>query len=83
MELLIPTFVVIGLVMAGMAVGVIFRNKPLQGTCGGLGNMRDELGMPMCECGAAPGDSCATEDGNPRDAVFSPTAVPVATGLAR
>ena len=81
MELLIPAFVIIGLVMAGMAVGVIFRNKPLLGTCGGLGNMRDELGMPMCDCGAAPGDVCATEDGNPGDAVFSPAAVPAVAGV--
>ena len=51
MEVLIPAFVIIALVMAGMAVGVILSNKPIAGTCGGLGNMRDEHGMPMCECG--------------------------------
>lgn len=53
MEVLIPAFVIIALVMAGMAVGVILSNKPIAGTCGGLGNMRDEHGMPMCECGPA------------------------------
>jgi len=73
MELLIPAFVIIGIVMVGMAVGVLFRNKPLQGTCGGLGNMRDESGLPMCDCGAAPGDSCAGEDGA-EAVVFTPEA---------
>jgi len=35
---------------AGMAVGVIFSNKPLKGTCGGLNNIG--LGKGECEiCG--------------------------------
>ncbi len=82
MELLISAFVIIGIVMVGMAVGVIFRDRPLKGTCGGLGNMRDELGMPMCECGAAPGDSCASEEAA-KDAVFTPDAVPAAVAAAQ
>lgn len=53
MDVLIPAFVIIAIVMAGMAVGVMFSRQPIQGTCGGLGNMRDEHGMPMCECGPA------------------------------
>ena len=40
--------VVFGGVIVGLAVGVIFANKPLQGSCGGLANMRDENGKPMC-----------------------------------
>ena len=54
---LIAAFAVFGLIMAAMAVGVIFSNRRLQGSCGGLGTMRDALGEPMCECGQAPG-SC-------------------------
>ena len=53
MDVLIPAFVIIAIVMAGMAVGVMFSRQPIQGTCGGLGNMRDEHGEPMCECGPA------------------------------
>ena len=56
-SLLIAAFAVFGLIMAAMAVGVIFSNRRLRGSCGGLGTMRDALGEPMCECGQDPG-SC-------------------------
>ena len=55
MGTLIAAFVAFGLVMAAMAVGVIFNNREIQGSCGGLNNMSDEFGEPMCECGKAPG----------------------------
>ena len=35
---LIAAFAVFGLIMAAMAVGVIFSNRRLQGSCGGLGH---------------------------------------------
>ncbi len=54
---LIAAFAAFGLVMVAMAVGVIFSNRRLQGSCGGLNTMRDALGQPMCECGQEPG-SC-------------------------
>jgi hypothetical protein len=41
--------VVFGIVFAGMALGVIFKNRPIQGSCGGLGNFRDSDGTPWCE----------------------------------
>ena len=47
--------------MAGMAVGVIFSNRRIKGSCGGLSTMSDELGEPLCECGAAPGSCGETE----------------------
>ncbi len=54
---LIAAFAAFGLVMAAMAVGVIFGNRRLRGSCGGLNTMRDALGQPMCECGQDP-SSC-------------------------
>ena len=59
MDTFLSALVVFTLVIAAMAVGVIFGNRAIKGSCGGLGAMRDELGQPMCECGAGEGDSCA------------------------
>lgn len=33
------TFVIVGLVVAGMAIGVIAGRKPIAGSCGGLGKI--------------------------------------------
>ena len=60
MDTLIAAFVAFGLVMAGMAVGVIFSDRRIKGSCGGLSTMSDQFGQPMCECGAKPG-SCSEE----------------------
>ena len=51
-ETIIAAVVVIGLLVAAMAVGVIFANKPIKGSCGGL----NALGMKdSCEiCGGQP-----------------------------
>ena len=32
----ILTIIVIGLAIAGMSIGIVFNNKPLQGSCGGV-----------------------------------------------
>ena len=61
MNVFLAVFVVFGLVMAGMAVGVIVSNRQIAGSCGGLANLQTDDGEPMCECGARPGDSCATD----------------------
>lgn len=62
METYLPAFFIFVLVMAGMAVGVIVSNRRIKGSCGGLGTLRDEIGQPMCECGATAGDTCASDD---------------------
>lgn len=59
--------VIFGILFAGMAIGVIFQNKPLKGTCGGLNQFNDG----ECEiCGGDP-DKCENE--TDRDA-YSKTA---------
>ena len=62
MSTLIAAFLAFGLVMAAMAVGVIFSNRRIQGSCGGLNTMSDSFGQPMCECGKAPG-TCGEGEG--------------------
>ncbi len=40
-----------GLIMAAMAVGVMFQGKALRGSCGGVGDACacEEKGEPVCE----------------------------------
>jgi hypothetical protein len=44
--------VVFGAVIAAMAVGVIFSNRRIQGSCGGLSTMRGD--SPCMACGGSP-----------------------------
>ncbi len=51
------TIGIIATLMAGMAVGVIFANKPLRGSCGGTGSACacEEAGTPgACKLPAEP-----------------------------
>jgi uncharacterized protein len=57
MGYVLATFAVFGLVMAGMAVGVIFSRRPLRGSCGGLNALGVRVGETACECGGQ-ADSC-------------------------
>jgi hypothetical protein len=74
MSLLIAAFATCALVMLAMAVGVILGNIRIKGACGGLGAMKDDLGRPMCECGAREGQVCgrSADSDDPEDA--GPTA---------
>lgn len=47
--------VVFGLVIAGMAVGVIFSNRQIKGSCGGLSTMQGGS-SPCMVCGGKPTD---------------------------
>ena len=50
MATFILTAIIFGLVIAGMAVGVIFQDKPIKGSCGGLNNIG--LGGKCDICGS-------------------------------
>ena len=59
---IMPTFIaaacVFGLVILAMAVGSIFNNKPVQGSCGGLANMTNEDGETECGICSKPVTDC-------------------------
>jgi len=61
MSLFVASFIVFGVVMTAMAIGVILSNRRIAGSCGGLANMKTEDGEPMCECGASVGESCGVD----------------------
>lgn len=42
-----------------MAVGVIFSNRRIRGSCGGMANLRDEQGRVMCDACSTPSEDCA------------------------
>ncbi len=59
MTTVLLAFLIMLLLVAGMAVGVVFGRKPISGSCGGM----KALGMDMaCEiCGGDP-DRCETTE---------------------
>lgn len=48
MSIFLVTFAVIGLVIAGMAVGVLLGRKPIQGSCGGMSALGMETACDIC-----------------------------------
>ncbi len=54
----IVTFVVFGIAMFGMAIGYLLKRKCIQGSCGGLGAMKDDQGKPLCESCTSPSPEC-------------------------
>jgi len=58
METMMLTFVVLILIVAGMAIGVLMGGKPIAGSCGGM----SALGMDVA-CDVCKGDPevCETE----------------------
>lgn len=54
----VATFVVFCLMVLGMAVGAIFNNKPVTGSCGGIANMTNEDGDSVCGICSKPTMEC-------------------------
>lgn len=48
MVVIFMSFVLLGLVMLAMSVGVIFANKSIKGSCGGLGSLGFKDDCPIC-----------------------------------
>ncbi|SHE51535.1 hypothetical protein SAMN04487965_0058 [Microbulbifer donghaiensis] len=48
MTVFVFAFVAMLLIVAGMALGAIFQNKPLKGSCGGLNNLGLKDGCEIC-----------------------------------
>ena len=48
MTLFLISMLVIGLVMAGMAVGVLAGREPIKGSCGGMGALGIDTACEIC-----------------------------------
>ena len=48
MALFFITLLIVALVMAGMAIGVILRDKPIKGSCGGIGALGMDTACDIC-----------------------------------
>jgi hypothetical protein len=48
MTLFLVSAVVIGLVIAGMAIGVIMGRPPIKGSCGGMGALGVDTACELC-----------------------------------
>ena len=61
MSTFLLTPLVFGIFFMCLAVGVIFSNKRLKGSCGGLANMTGEDGKSMCEICPNNESSCGSK----------------------
>ena len=53
---------IFALAIAGMAVGVIFSNRAIKGSCGGLANMPGQDGKSVCDLCTVPAEECRDEE---------------------
>lgn len=58
LSIFIGSAVIFGLVVLAMAVGVIFGNLRISGSCGGLANVKDEHGNVSCGLCTRPASEC-------------------------
>jgi FAD:protein FMN transferase len=55
---LIAALIVVGIAITGMAVGVIFSNRCIKGSCGGLASMPGGDGSSPCDLCTKPAEQC-------------------------
>jgi hypothetical protein len=55
------TIVILALIIAGMAIGAILQNKPITGSCGGVGAALGEENYNCDICGGDP-NKCDEQD---------------------
>lgn len=60
MTTILATFAILLMVMAAMAVGVIFGREPIKGSCGGMSQITGSEGCDLCGGNAAKCDEQAT-----------------------
>lgn len=68
MSLFIVTFIVIALVISGMAIGVMLGKQPIKGSCGGM----SALGMKTA-CDVCGGNQSKCDEENERVAALADT----------
>ena len=56
MSTIFVTFIIIAFSFAGLALGLILRNQPIKGSCGGMANL--EEGSPCQICGRTDPSNC-------------------------
>lgn len=59
MSTFLVTLAVFLIALTGMAVGVIFSNRKIKGSCGGLAGMTDTAGNSICDSCTKPSPECA------------------------
>ena len=48
MNELILSFLIIAFAFTGLAVGLIFKNQPIKGSCGGMANLNNGSACEIC-----------------------------------
>lgn len=59
MSIFLVTFAAFGIALAAMSVGVIFSNRRIKGSCGGLSSFKDSSGKSICEGCTDPSPTCS------------------------
>ena len=63
MKLFLLTLFAFGIVLLGMSVGVIFGNRRIRGSCGGMSQLDGIQGKITCEACSPEGRHCSSHEG--------------------